>query len=830
MKPSKLPVLISVFALCALTACQENEFERPPVGQNNTNNTNNPVPTGLGFGETCAADSECREGLFCTDEDICDFAGTTEEGQPCFATGECADGLYCDAFGGVCLPAGQAAEGEGCGGTDECSAGLVCQARGLSGVCVEGGTSDVGTECSGTGECLPGLGCANDPRTPEEDTTVCLAGPAGLPTPWPGVECAEDDPEGDFKVYFEVPDGEVTEFYRLPYPNDIRLSEDGTPDLSGHPTPGKGVLDQDIVQTYIDAIESEQQGFGLNQATYFRFSKVPDFGTLDVNQEGQNIFFYNIDPDSPRYGQRRGLRWFASSGATKYICQNRFLVRPLLGSPLAPNTTYAMILGRGIRSNDGDTIVRDGDFDAMLSESRPAGALGDAWDAYQPLRAWLADTEVERPVDASDLVVAAVFTTGNPRLAMRDLSAQAIQNGATASDLTLCEAGTTSPCDDGLEGEAHRRGCFDDELSSDWAEIHGRLSLPVFQEGEAPYLESGGAALATPQRSEDVCMSMTVPTAAMPENGYPLVIYAHGTEGTFRSNVGDVADLANVTIDGTDVPFVTVGWDQVLHGTRANGSDIGANELVYNYANPDAALGNFLQGAAEIHSIVQWAKTFSVDAESSPTGEAITIDPTQIYFYGHSQGGTTGPLALPFDQDVQGAVLSGAGAGLSLAITRKTSPVNSPAALAVVLQEPEIGEGHPVINLLQGYFDPVDPLNFAAPLAASPVEGVTYPHHVFHTNGIGDTFTPPAALNTMAIALRATYINPVPEEIDGISSADAPFSGNVIHDMTPYTVAGRQYTPDGYDGHFVAFRNSTAVQDIINFLGTAYTTGVPEIR
>jgi hypothetical protein len=48
--------------------------------------------------------------------------------------------------------------------------------------------------------------------------------------------------------------------------------------------------------------------------------------------------------------------------------------------------------------------------------------------------------------------------------------------------------------------------------------------------------------------------------------------------------------------------------------------------------------------------------------------------------------------------------------------------------------------------------------------------------------------------------------------------------------MTDYSVLGRQYAPDGYDGHFVIFRNPTAQSDLAEFLGTAVTTGVPEIR
>ena len=158
------------------------------------------------------------------------------------------------------------------------------------------------------------------------------------------------------------------------------------------------------------------------------------------------------------------------------------------------------------------------------------------------------------------------------------------------------------------------------------------------------------------------------------------------------------------------------------------------------------------------------------------------------------------------------------------------TPINSLTAVKVALQDPNADGNHPVLSILQAFFDPVDPINFAAPMGVAPVMGVTFPKNIFHTNGIGDTYTPPTGLNALAVALRATYIEPLPDPISRVPTGMAPFSGNVTHDMVQYTVAGRQYMPDGYDGHFVAFRDAQAQTDIANFFGTAYVNGTPEIR
>lgn len=815
MRWTSVAILISL-----AVACQDAGFDPPP--RPGTNNASNNGPAAKSFGEACLDTAECRAGLVCLEE-VCGAAGDVTAGQPCELTAQCEAGLFCNALTASCEASGEAGLGEECGTPAECESGWVCRPQGFSGECVAGWELDVGASCGATTDCLAGLNCASDPLSPEAGK-VCVAGPGGLVMPWTGAECTTD--EGAFRAYFEVPDGApLADFYRHPYPSDVRL-KDGRPVLDGHPTPGDGLLGVDIVQKYLDAIEATQEGFSPNSTVYLRFSKSVDLESL--KGDGRPVMLVNIDPDSPGYGDMQAFSWFASTGRNRYICPNFMALRPANGKPLAGGTTYAMVLSTAVKDSTGGTIVRDADFEAMLAETRPDGVLGAAWDAYGPLRAYLADAAVSPPAEA-EVAFAAVFTTGQPTGEMSALATAAAADLPTVSALTRCDAATVSPCDDGLEGDAHVRGCFGEETS--FAEVHGKISLPVFQAGEAPYLVSGGAADPTVKRREDVCFAMSVPKDSPPPTGWPVLLVAHGTGGNFRGHLDDLAPgLTEIDIDGTAVKFVTLGWDQVLHHTRRGMSEKHPNGLVYNYANPDAALGNFLQGGAEISAIVSWVASNPLTAEVSPTGEAIPLDAAQIWFLGHSQGGTTGPLVLPFESRIRGAVLSGAGAGLAHALLGKTSPVNSPEALKLVLQDASVGENHPVISLLQGYFDRVDPLNFAGMMTWRSEQGVSFPKHVFHTHGVTDTFTPPAALDTMAVALRATYVEPMVDPITGVTTAPAPVSGNLAVEAVPYSVLGRQYEPAGYDGHFVLFREAAAQGDLAEFLGTGVVSGVPEIR
>src|SRR5205085_6096777 len=120
------------------------------------------------------------------------------------------------------------------------------------------------------------------------------------------------------------------------------------------------------------------------------------------------------------------------------------------------------------------------------------------------------------------------------------------------------------------------------------------------------------------QRDEDVCMAVTVPKGTMPANGWPVVVYAHGTGGSFRSHIneGIAKSLAQAGI-------AVIGIDQVQHGPRRNGSMKSPNDLFFNFTNPGAARGNPLQGAADQLSLVKLARDLDLAAGSSPTSAAI---------------------------------------------------------------------------------------------------------------------------------------------------------------------------------------------------------------
>ncbi|MEZ4268186.1 MAG: hypothetical protein R3F39_17625 [Myxococcota bacterium] len=795
----------------------------------------------LGVGEACVLStsqtSDCRVGLACANG-TCKALGTSGVNLPCILSDECVDGLYCSVTG-TCQPAGSGALNAPCASGGECGEGLYCRMLGLSGVCTATGQNDLGGVCADQGDCLGGLICGAD--------GLCAVGGIvfGL-KPWPGVTCSAED-AGPPRVYFEVPDAEPSaDFFRLPFPNDIRMSG-GRLSLSGFPTPGPGVVGFDPVARIVAAAEQVQRGFSRVPVTFFRFSHAPEFSSVEGNPNAASgkpvtLRYVNIDPDSPSFGAGQSFGWTTTDGGGRYICPRFVEVRVPWEAPLLEGTTYAVLLTRGIRTNEGVEMQPDDDFVAMMSDTRPsAAALAAAWDAYAPLRAWLDGEQIPR----SSILAAAVFTTqvtSAPMPAIR--TAVRAAPAPTPESMTLCKEGVTSPCDDGLSGDAHVRGCF--VTVGDFDEVHLRLDLPVVQKGTRPYLEpadGGGlvttdAGAVTLQGAESVCVALTVPKGgSMPAAGWPIVIYGHGTGGTFRSGAASVGGLlAAVPVGGAVQRFATLGWDGPMHGER-RGLDLDPEPLYFNVGNPVAARGNAWQGAADVFALVRAIGAIDLTPAKSPTGKALRFDPAHVAYLGHSQGAQYGPLVVPYEPGIGALALSGAGAGLVRATLDKTNPVDGRLGIGIALQEftdqgvRDVRESHPALTLLQGLFDAVDPLDHAQHVQSRPPEGAV-PRHVLHIYGQGDTYTPPAAgdllVRTLKIPVAHTGAGSPPRAIGGTEVLPTPVSANLQSGKV--TGAAVEVSPaSGAEGHFVLFDDAGVREQLRQFLGTWVATGTPVV-
>lgn len=756
-----------------------------------------------GIGSVCVDNGGCGGGLVCA-AGHCQEPGSAGLGGPCWANRDCEDGLYC-TIDGVCGPAGTGIDGDACITGGECAPDQYCDLRGFSGTCRPAGSGDVGEACQDRGDCIGGLVCAED-GTCQHPT---VAYPPDL------VDCAPD--ETPFRAYFEVPRaGQVaSEFYRLPFPNDIRVSPSGELDTSGFVRPGPGLLGVDLVALYLDAWASDFSGFGAIAPVHFRFSAPFDGQTVDP-------VIVDVTPNAPEYGQTLNAHYRASTGVSeRYICQNYVAVRTAAHRPLLPGHTYAFYIPSTVRGADGATPAIDPDFAAVLGATRPSDpALGAAWDRYQPLRDYLDDPT--SGVDASSLATASVITVADTVGRGKALADAALATAAPQlADLTLCDGNTTSPCE-----SADGRGACS-PVSPDFFEIHGRIAVPFYQRGTPPFetaADGGDIVFAggVPEQvgTQDVCFALTIPkNAAMPQTGWPLLVAAHGTGGSFTGAVR--SGLAD-TLATSSSPAAVLSYDGVVHGSRKNGSDQSSEELMFNLVNPLAARDNHAQGLVDVVTMLRLSELGVV---SLPGAGDVQFDAAKRFFFGHSQGSNVGIPAVAVADQVAGAVFSGAGAHLSRGLITKTSPVASKRALELLIGEPLYLE-HPVLGVIQNLMAPVEIASYAPLLINRPESLGLSPKNVWMSYGAGDTFSPPETLAVTALAAGLPVVQPAIDDLhSGLVSR--PVSQNRRGSVFG---ACFQYQPDGYDGHFVASQDPQAVADWAAFFASLIATGVATVN
>jgi len=787
---------------------------------------------GAGVGQACGLAQTCRAGLTCTGG-TCQACQCGVAGVPCTLSNECMAGDYCGPQR-TCAPAGSGAANANCKSDADCTAGLRCDLEGLSAQCEPQGMMDVGGACTTSANCLGGLACmsgACQPLPPVPDGGLA---PIAFPPTWAGETCA--DVSGPTQAYFRVPRGKDDgDFYRLPFPNDVR-NTNGQISLSNpnHPTPGPALLGYDVVQRWLSDIEATVDGFSAYPTVLFRFSAGID---LNGTFKGSGVVSW-LDITTPATPHTLGLTWYATTARNAYICDNWLGVRPQTGVPLTPGHTYAVILTTAGLDAGGKPILVSPDLTALLAATAPTDmTLAAQWPKYQPLRDWASGATV----DVSTILNATVFTVGHPTAIGPNLaSAVAAATAPTAASWINC-ANASSPCPQAT-GD---RAC---PTTPDPAfdELHAMITLPIFQQGNEPYLTptDGGdfvVASGVPQvqRTEAVCMALTVPKGMpMPAGGWPLVVYAHGTGGSFRSHVteGVAKRLASVdAVGGGNVNMAVLGIDQVETGTRRGSSTESPDNLFYNFANPAAARGNPLQGAADQMSLVRFVAGFDLPAAQSPTGAEIKVAAGQIAFWGHSQGATEGGIAMPYTAGVTGAVLSGEGASIIEALLTKQNPVDIAAVVPVVLEDApsNVGPYHPVLSLFQNDLDRVDPLNHAPLLVVSPPAPADQ-KHIFQPYGQGDTYAPPATEQTFALAAQLGQASPPTGVTDdmfgGGMTLMVPVGGNATSGGKMVTAIVRQYVSDGtYDGHFVSYDNPQAEADVNHFLADAVSGLVPQV-
>ena len=592
--------------------------------------------------------------------------------------------------------------------------------------------------------------------------------------------CVQSAPDGALPV--------VTgpAFFDRPWPSDARLLN-GHPDLSDFPRQGQYPL----VDAYL-ASAYELDGFGTNSPVYVQFETPIDTTLLPSPSASVSldtpVMLIDVDPQSPHRGERVPLQFQYWPGETTWTPANLLAVAPVFGFPLRPATTYALVLRAPLAGP----------------------VLGEVW-GYHGDPAY-ADTETTLRglgLDPESVSLAVPFTTQNP-VAEMDRIAAAIWDELAP--------GPFEPEVVAIEGR------------SAYTLYTGSVTVPVWQTGERPYHSSGGgfrfAPDGTPEvyRWERTAFSLTIPYGTMPEGGWPVVLYAHGTGGDNFSFCSDGSSEEEGSVMGRE-GVAMFGISQPLHGDRAT-PDTNTDLDTFNFYNPDAGRSNFRQGALDQ---VYLARMLTANQPSfSADGVNLRLDPARVAYFGHSQGGLTGALAAPFFRGrIRGAGFSGTGGGLALTIVLRKDPIDIALVLEALLgfgEDEHVTPLHPVIGVVQTLVEATDPLNYGGWWFAEQPPWAATPVPILLTEGLHDQATPSVTTEALAAAARVPIVgdpstSPEALTLRGLAPIPLPTSGNVLGWDGAFITAGLGQFPD--QDHYAIYQDKAARRLYRDFLVTA---------
>ncbi|MGB9599579.1 MAG: hypothetical protein ACP5QK_12165 [Myxococcota bacterium] len=544
------------------------------------------------------------------------------------------------------------------------------------------------------------------------------------------------------KAYFRIPeDKKVQNFYSFPFPSDLLINSDGTLNIDGFPNPA----DVDLLDIYLDTLKNHFSGFSTQGAIYIKFDGKINIETLpkdpiETTKITSPLFLINISENQYR-GERIPLLIRFVEKGDKYISSNTLIATPENGFVLRPENRYAFVVTRKVMGSDGRPLGSSTEFESTKSTSTLFDKRVErARLQYAPVYDYLNTLNIRK----EDVAVMTIFTTSDPTGELIRIRNFVVKNGEFRFEQIKKDINTSHYCG-----------------------IAGIYKTYQFQRGNPPYdsLDSGmfefdkdGEPVI--QWREDVRFYLTVPASTMPPKGFPLVIYAHGTGGDYKSFVyEDIAD--NLATKGVAV----VSFDQPLHGARNTGN-WSVEMKTFNINNMLATRDNFRQSAIDTVVLMQILINNRISQEISCDSSEIKFDRDKIYFFGHSQGGLTGPLFAAIEPELKAALFSEGGGRFIISVYQKTEPINIPQVARTLLS---LGEGdydidlfHPVLNILQIIADPTDPANYGRLLIKNPIckNGVCKPKHIFMTEGTIDPYTPPDAIEALAMSIG---VNPYGE-------------------------------------------------------------------
>ena len=368
---------------------------------------------------------------------------------------------------------------------------------------------------------------------------------------------------------------------------------------------------------------------------------------------------------------------------------------------LDQHTRYVLVVTQSVLDASGKHVKAAKEF-LDLVNNEDGGSTGDpALDGYRTsLRDALTQIEAAGIVPMDQVVAASVFTTQSVTAVMEKIRDQIKAETPEPADFLLGPSGSRTVFDRSTVADIRwkRQQKVDPTAPQAFSEIplnisvpldvvpgavgtiaFGRYSSPDYRVHPGDFIPAVGTRSGTPlvQGTDDITFVLYLPSSPKPAGGYPVAIWGHGGSENKTASQLTAANLAEqgiatIAIDGPGYGFgplstysvVFTDSSSVTFPSGGRGFDQNGDGLIpvgegFRAAAPRDVLDisgrdGHRQWVADHMQLVREIEVgMDVDGDAAPD-----LEPSRIYYLGHSGGGRQGAIFLAIEPSARAGVLS----------------------------------------------------------------------------------------------------------------------------------------------------------------------------
>ncbi|HSD86672.1 MAG TPA: hypothetical protein VLB44_04130, partial [Kofleriaceae bacterium] len=537
------------------------------------------------------------------------------------------------------------------------------------------------------------------------------------------------EPDGTSVVMTSADEAPV--YGAAPFPTDALREGDHLGVLRG--------LDS-IVERHTDLVAAQLaalDGFGMRPLVEFPLTGALDGATVPLHtaQLQDSAGLVDIDPGSPEHGRVIAMDWHYDD--VRHVLAGV----PASGEVLREGTRYAAFITSDLHDASDAPLVRAEAF-ADLTAARWQSTR-DALRELDSARTGLAGITVFTTQHATaPLITAKSLTAALPPSQLTFANPAIIFSGTTALDRMLGKATRASDGPrQGLErwGNDNPTGIAHDHVG---VIATGTMTIARFRRDDTKTDGPEDETFTDPPQviaMDEIPVTVILPRAPMPVDGYPVVIYGHGL-GASRDQLFSFAEPL------TSQGYAIVGIDMAGHGSRFDPTDVRANmadqlsafngeaampdgfgdttglvtqfDFFEGFLGVSAVRDSIRQSALDLGRVVQMIGQPDLDlsALAGPGSANPKLDTRRVAYLGESFGTVVGTLFAATEPSIDLFVLDVPGGGILDQILPESAEIGSlamPIIQSIYGPRHDLDRWNPLLGLMQAVLDGGDPLSYA---------------------------------------------------------------------------------------------------------------------